>query len=462
MAAVEEKKTKRSRKDHHKIWSTYIGKLIKDVAPEGGINGIALQELDFITQDLATRVANTSLKVAQNADRKTVKVNDVITGIMLEFPYTLALKSIAKGQSSIDNLNKSKRQSMSPKRRSKSPPKKSESPKRQSKSPPKKSESPLKKSKTSVANRSELKFPPSLAEKYLRKYGASDMRVTSKAPVILAGALEFVISEILEDSNKFALEDKKKRIKKNHLFKAVNDNDTLKQLNLIILGGGVTKTAFPYPDKSKAAKKSKAVKKSKTVKKSKVEGVKSPHRFRPGTVARRDIKTLQNTVEAVQSEAPFERIVRSMAKKANNNNELRVSNSYVTNLQLYIQLKVVDVLRDAYKITFHCKGQTLDAKDIQLAINIHNIKVKGEDLRDEQAKEELSKVGLKKLAQMAGAERISNDAYDSIANLMNTLLNDIVYYSVLLMNNNNMKTLKLDSFIHATQHMGLHVATFKS
>ena len=65
-------------------------------------------------------------------------------------------------------------------------------------------------------------------------------------------------------------------------------------------------TGGKAPRKSVA---SKAAKKS-----SRVGGVKKPHRFRPGTVALREIRRYQKSTELLIRKLPFQRLVREIAQ----------------------------------------------------------------------------------------------------------------------------------------------------
>lgn len=44
-----------------------------------------------------------------------------------------------------------------------------------------------------------------------------------------------------------------------------------------------------------------------------IGGVKKPHRFRPGTVALREIRTYQKSTELLIRKLPFQRLVRELA-----------------------------------------------------------------------------------------------------------------------------------------------------
>ena len=52
-------------------------------------------------------------------------------------------------------------------------------------------------------------------------------------------------------------------------------------------------------------------------------GVKKPHRYRPGTVALREIRKFQKTTELLIRKAPFQRLVRKIAQKISKNKDIR-------------------------------------------------------------------------------------------------------------------------------------------
>ena len=60
-------------------------------------------------------------------------------------------------------------------------------------------------------------------------------------------------------------------------------------------------------------------------------GVKKPHRFRPGTVALREIRRFQKSTELLIRKLPFQRLVREIASEYRN--ELRFQSSAVLALQ---------------------------------------------------------------------------------------------------------------------------------
>ncbi|XP_004648639.1 histone H2A-Bbd type 1-like [Octodon degus] len=68
----------------------------------------------------------------------------------------------------------------------------------------------------SRSSRAELQFPVSRVERYLREGGYAQ-RLSSTTPVFLAGVLEFLTANILDQAGKEAQGKHKKRIAPQHL-----------------------------------------------------------------------------------------------------------------------------------------------------------------------------------------------------------------------------------------------------
>ena len=97
-------------------------------------------------------------------------------------------------------------------------------------------------------------------------------------------------------------------------------------------------------------------------------GVKKKQRYRPGTVAIREIRRYQKSTDLLIRKAPFQRLVREVAQEYKSN--IRFQESAVHALQVASEAYLVDVLSDAYLCTIHAKRVTLMPKDIQLAMRI--------------------------------------------------------------------------------------------
>ncbi|KAL9703262.1 hypothetical protein quinque_006780 [Culex quinquefasciatus] len=94
-------------------------------------------------------------------------------------------------------------------------------------------------------------------------------------------------------------------------------------------------------------------------------GVKKPHRFRPGTVALREIRRYQKSTDLLLRKAPFQRLVREVAQDFKT--DLRFQSSSVMALQEACEAYLVGLFEDTNLCAIHAKRVTIMPKDIQLA-----------------------------------------------------------------------------------------------
>ena len=97
-------------------------------------------------------------------------------------------------------------------------------------------------------------------------------------------------------------------------------------------------------------------------------GVKKPHRYRPGTVALREIRRYQKSTELLIRKAPFQRLVREIAQDFKT--DLRFQGSAVLALQEAAEAYLVGLFEDSNLCAIHAKRVTIMPKDIQLARRI--------------------------------------------------------------------------------------------
>merc|ERR1712166_1609643 len=97
-------------------------------------------------------------------------------------------------------------------------------------------------------------------------------------------------------------------------------------------------------------------------------GVKRPHRFRPGTVALREIRKFQKSTELLIRKLPFRRLVRDIA--GNFKNDVRFQSSAVLALQEASEAYMVGLFEDTNLCAIHAKRVTIMPKDMQLARRI--------------------------------------------------------------------------------------------
>ena len=100
--------------------------------------------------------------------------------------------------------------------------------------------------------------------------------------------------------------------------------------------------------------------------------VKKPHRYRPGTVALREIRKYQKSTELLIRKLPFQRLVREVAQDFKN--DLRLQSSAVMALQEAAEAYLVSLFEDTNLCAIHAKRVTIMPRDMQLARRIRNEK----------------------------------------------------------------------------------------
>ncbi|XP_030616090.1 uncharacterized protein LOC111168481 [Delphinapterus leucas] len=104
-------------------------------------------------------------------------------------------------------------------------------------------------------------------------------------------------------------------------------------------------------------------------------GVKKPHRYRPGTVALREIRRYQKSTELLIRKLPFQRLVREIAQDFKT--DLRFQSSAVMALQEACEAYLVGLFEDTNLCAIHAKRVTIMPKDIQLARRIRGERALG-------------------------------------------------------------------------------------
>nr|AAC46613.1 histone H3 [Plasmodium falciparum] len=97
-------------------------------------------------------------------------------------------------------------------------------------------------------------------------------------------------------------------------------------------------------------------------------GIKKPHRYRPGTVALREIRKSQKSTDLLIRKLPFQRLVREIAQEYKT--DLRFQSQAVLALQEAAEAYLVGLFEDTNLCAIHAKRVTIILKDIQLARRI--------------------------------------------------------------------------------------------
>jgi histone H3 len=95
---------------------------------------------------------------------------------------------------------------------------------------------------------------------------------------------------------------------------------------------------------------------------------KKPRRFRPGTVALREIRRYQKSTDLLIRKLPFQRLVREIAQEFKT--DLRFQSTAILALQEAAEAYLVGLFEDTNLCAIHAKRVTIMIKDIHLARRI--------------------------------------------------------------------------------------------
>lgn len=98
--------------------------------------------------------------------------------------------------------------------------------------------------------------------------------------------------------------------------------------------------------------------------------IKRPRRYRPGTVALREIRKYQNSHELLIRRLPFQRLIREILQQVTNTSIKRIQSTAVLALQEASEAYLVGLFEDANLCALHAKRVTVMPKDIALSRRI--------------------------------------------------------------------------------------------
>jgi histone H3 len=126
-----------------------------------------------------------------------------------------------------------------------------------------------------------------------------------------------------------------------------------------------TKHSAQNPSGDKAPRKQLA---TKTARAGPQHPLRKKHRYRPGTVALREIRRYQKSPDLLLKKLPFQRLVREIAQQYQE--DLRFQSTAVLALQEAAEAYLVSMFEDSNLCAIHAKRVTIMPKDIRLARRI--------------------------------------------------------------------------------------------
>ncbi|XP_055988136.1 uncharacterized protein LOC130040146 [Sorex fumeus] len=214
-------------------------------------------------------------------------------------------------------------------------------------------------------------------------------------------------------------------------------------------------------------------------------GVKKPHRYRPGTVALREIRRYQKSTELLIRKLPFQRLVREIAQDFKT--DLRFQSSAVMALQEACEAYLVGLFEDTNLCAIHAKRVTIMPKDIQLARRIRGERElafvggdksgfsrapptrslsvvlnkglgKGGAKRHRKVLRDniqgITKPAIRRLARRGGVKRISGLIYEETRGVLKVFLENVIRDAVTYTEHAKRKTVTAMDVVYALKRQG--------
>tara|TARA_B100000073_G_scaffold348353_1_gene366644 strand:+ start:2418 stop:3569 length:1152 start_codon:yes stop_codon:yes gene_type:complete len=324
-----------SKKKKFRYYDSYISKVLKEISSESGITNNAKQQLNSILICFSKIIANNAIELTELAGKRTLSEKEVSSAVQILLSGELKDHAISEGNSSIEKFTNNTKDKGS-----------------------------------SRQSRAGIHFPPSVTEKFLRKFDTSNMMVTNKSPIFMAAVVEYLCMEILDQSVNQSKTNNRVRLTVKDVELAVRNDRELNMLfnrhNIHFLGG----SNVPYIHPVLLTRKTTGKRKKKD--KETGNNTKKMHRFKPGTVSLREIKRFQKMGnKLVFAKNPFEKFVRSILSEHKSN--IKISKHVFTILQYVIEEYLVNLLKQSNMAAIHTGRVKLMPMDIDFIRSITDI-----------------------------------------------------------------------------------------
>lgn len=375
-------------------WDTYIHRVLKEVRPKLGLSSDGKRVFCDILCYISDKISVSAVSITKHAGKITVSNDEIITAVkivlgeceLMKHAYSEIKKAITKYNQTSGGNNRARE------------------------------------------SRAGLTFSVSRAENDIRNHLSKDMRASESVGVSLAATLEYLSAEIIELSGNKTQDDGRTYITPRDIFMTIAHDEELNSLlkyitiskggvlpyiNTKLLGGSYTALEITKNGIQRLAYRggvkfigglvyeeirgvmSRYLKKllydvvilcrrnkRKTVAVKDLEealNIKSMKnysefnkivggRFKPGTVALRNIRKYQKSTKLLLQKAPFQRLVRDICSIFSK--DLRFEEAFFDKLQTLVEDYLVTLFHNANIAALHAERQTIQPKDIVLVRRI--------------------------------------------------------------------------------------------
>ncbi|XP_060712778.1 uncharacterized protein LOC132837101 isoform X1 [Hemiscyllium ocellatum] len=176
-------------------------------------------------------------------------------------------------------------------------------------------------------------------------------------------------------------------------------------------------------------------------------GVKKPHRYRPGTVALREIRRYQKSTELLIRKLPFQRLVREIAQDFKT--DLRFQSSAVMALQEASEAYLVGLFEDTnLAIIIVMSGRGKGGKGLGKGGAKRHRKVLRDNIQG------ITKPAIRRLARRGGVKRISGLIYEETRGVLKVFLENVIRDAVTYTEHAKRKTVTAMDVVYALKRQG--------
>ncbi|XP_048156683.1 uncharacterized protein LOC125324627 [Corvus hawaiiensis] len=176
-------------------------------------------------------------------------------------------------------------------------------------------------------------------------------------------------------------------------------------------------------------------------------GVKKPHRYRPGTVALREIRRYQKSTELLIRKLPFQRLVREIAQDFKT--DLRFQSSAVMALQEASEAYLVGLFEDTnLVIMVSMSGRGKGGKGLGKGGAKRHRKVLRDNIQG------ITKPAIRRLARRGGVKRISGLIYEETRGVLKVFLENVIRDAVTYTEHAKRKTVTAMDVVYALKRQG--------